>query len=359
MVDTERCPQEEGARVACDTIAAAGEAMLADLALSPNSKQTYLSGIRAFQRYLGGETLPLSVIDENTLAGFARWLRETYPDPRAREGEDLGVSATARLYLIAAGRIMNWLDLRNLLPAGLSYDRMARRAQAVRGQRRQGYQTRRVDPDVMRVLTHFLDQPLPLTSVQRINLLRNRALVAMLYDTAARIRELLALTREDVLDGRAERIRLTRTKNGKPRFVFLSPDTRQLITDYIHERGTRSSIDNAFTPLFVSHMRQAKTSGLRLTALSPTAVRKIIKYAAVAEGLYENTSPHSFRHRRAQDLLDGGMPLEWVAAYLGHEHPSTTRIIYAWETDVNRLEEMVAAHGKTPTQAATEKGGAH
>ena len=273
---------------------------------------------------------------------------------RAQPGEDFGISGRARIYLVAAGRLMNWLDLHNLLPGGVSYDRMSRRAGAVRGQRRQGYNPRRVDPEVMRVLTYYLRQELPLHGMGRLTILRNRALIATLYDTGARIGEVLAITREDVLDGRASKIRLTRTKNGKPRIVFLSNDTRALIADYIRERGPKCSYDNTYAPLFISHGRQGRQGGTRLAALGASSVQHIIKVAAISEGLYDNTSPHSFRHRRAQDLLDGGMPLEWVAALLGHEHPDTTRIIYAWETDVNRLGEMVSTYGRTPTEVATE-----
>ena len=80
-----------------------------------------------------------------------------------------------------------------------------------------------------------------------------------------------------------------------------------------------------------------------------------MKKAALAEGLYANTSPHSLRHRRAQDLLDEGMPLEWVAALLGHQHPDTTRVIYAWETDEDRLADMVETYGLTPSEAQKQR----
>jgi len=45
------------------------------------------------------------------------------------------------------------------------------------------------------------------------------------------------------------------------------------------------------------------------------------------------------------------MPLEWVAALLGHEHADTTRVVYAWETDEDRLADMVATYGLTIQEA--------
>lgn len=93
-----------------------------------------------------------------------------------------------------------------------------------------------------------------------------------------------------------------------------------------------------------------------MSPITPAHAWRIVKSAAQAEGLYDNTSPHSLRHRRAQDLLDEGMPLEWVAALLGHEHPDTTRVVYAWETDEDRLADMVATFGRKPTEAASGTG---
>lgn len=328
------------------TINEARDAMLADLELSPLTKRTYRHGVNALIRFLhlsqeaydAADNLapyPIVAINEGTLAAFNLWLREAYPDPRNPLGDRSQATRTSRTYLVAARRLMNWLDLNDLLPEGVSYDRMLRRIDGGRGQRRQGYRQRAVDPQVMRVLSHYMERPLPQQrGPKRLTLLRNRALLAMLYDTAMRISEALALTREDVLDGRAYKLRLIHTKNGKPRVVFVSEETQHLVQAYVRERE-----DSPFAPLFVSHGRN------KGKAITPAHSWRIIKDAARAEGLYANTSPHSLRHRRAQDLLNEGMPLEWVAALLGHEHPDTTRTVYAWETDADRLGDMVRTYG--------------
>ena len=335
------------------TVNEAAEAMLADLELSSLTKRTYRHGLYALIRFLqasrGNDAAadalapcPIAWISEETLAAFNRYLREAYPDPRARPGDDTSSGTrTTRTYLVAARRLLNWLDLRAMLPEGVSYERMVRRIDEGRGKRRQGYQKRKVDPEVIRVLTHYTRQALPQNpGARRLSLLRNRALMAFLYDTGVRISEALALTREDVLDGRADKVRLTRTKNGKPRTVFLSAETRRLLREYIRERE-----DRVYAPLFASHGRG------KGGAISASHAWLLVKKAAVAEGLYVTTSPHALRHRRAQDLLDEGMPLEWVAALLGHEHPDTTRVVYAWETDEERLADMVATYGRSPTDA--------
>lgn len=335
------------------TLNDAADEMLRDLALSPLTKKTYRYGLNALIRFLhvqrnddtAADALApcsISVIDEDTLLGFSRWLRDAYPDPRSHKApEGATETRTTRTYMVAAKRLLNWLDLRGLLPSGVSYERMVRRIDQGTGQQRQGYVKRKIDPEVMRVLTHYLRQTLPSKlGARRLALLRNRALMALLYDTGMRVSEALALTREDVLDGRARKIRLTQTKNGKPRTVFLSEETRALLGGYIHERE-----DSVFDALFPSHGRGKGSS------ITPHQAWLVVKKAARAEGLYDNTSPHALRHRRAQDLLDEGMPLEWVAALLGHEHPDTTRVVYAWETDEERLADMVDTYGLRPSEA--------
>jgi len=339
------------------------EQTLADLELRPLSKRTYRCGLEAFLRFLKAEKhngfsqgvsapYPITLLSEETLAEFNRWLRKTYAPKRAssrRIAHDRSLgeirTRTQSVYLVAARHLMNWLDLHNLLPEGVSYERMVRLITSTRGRRRQAYLRRPVDPAVVKVLTYYQRQELSEKPLQRrLIILRNRALMAFLYDTATRISEALALTREDVLDGRAYKVRLTITKNGRPRTVFISNETRRSIQEYVGERA-----DDVYAPLFISHGRN------RGSALTPAHAWNIVKEAAKAEGLYQNTSPHSLRHRRAQDLLDEGMPLEWVAALLGHERPDTTRIVYAWETDEERLGDMIATYGHTPSEAASQE----
>lgn len=262
-----------------DTVNKAAEVMLNDLELAEMTLRTYRHGLDALLRFLhyreGDDAkadnlapYPLDGIDEETLYAFSRWLRKAYPDPRTDEGKG---TRTTQTYLVAARRLMNWLDLHELLPQDVSYDRMVRRVDQGRGSRRDGYQQRRVDPNVTRVISHYLEKPLPKKrgGPRRLALLRNRALMAVLYDTAARISEALALTREDVLDGRAHKVRLTETKNGKPRTVFLSEESQELIKAYVAERD-----DSIYAPLFVSHGRN------KGTAITPAYAWELVKKAA-------------------------------------------------------------------------------
>lgn len=314
------------------TFVEAQEAFLSDLQLRDASIRTYRFGIEAFLRFMQDQyerQLEISEVDVNILGTYNRWLRENY-EP-----------ATARSYLTSTSRLMEWLDVHDLLPDDAFYDRMARRINGARGRPHVGYKRRPTDPGIVGLQGYFMSIPLPAKGARRLAVLRNRILVPFLYDTAARVSEAMSVSREDVLDGRASRLRLVKTKGDKPRYVFLSEETQQLIRAYCKERT-----DSPKAPLFLSHGRG------KGGALTTAHVWLIIKKAVKEMGLFENTSPHSFRHQRAQDLHDEGMPLDQIQALLGHVSPETTRIVYAPDTDPEMLHDSVETYGKTPSEAA-------
>lgn len=305
--------------------------MLSEMDLDEHSVSTYGCGLRVFLRWISESKLSprIKETDADILGNFNQWLKDNYAD------------RTRRLYLTTATHLMRWLDVKDLLPDIAFFDRMYRRIDGARGRRQQHYQQRAIDPHVMQVLDYWKNRPLPNKGQRRLVILRNRVLMAFLYDTAARISETLVLTRADVLDGNSTYVRLSETKNDRPRVVFLSEETQQLVRDYVKERD-----DTSRAPLFVSHGRS------KGTPITTRHAWMIVKEAAIALGLLDTTSPHALRHRRAQDLFDKGMPLEWLQALLGHVSPETTRIVYAPDTDTERLSEMVKEYGMTPSDAA-------
>lgn len=308
------------------TIEDAALVYLHDLDLRPATIRTYRQALTIYGEYLHVtlklNPVPIVALDVEALGNFNRWLHEHYAE------------RTVRSYLTAAVNLMKWCDVHDKFPNESFFGRMGRRIDGARGRPHKHYVQRPTDAKAESVIAYYVDQDLPAKGQARIVLLRNRALMAFLFDTAARVSEALAVTREDVQDGRATDVLLQHTKgDDRPRTVFLSEDTRALIVAYLAERE-----DGPRAPLFVSHGRDGGS------ALTPQHVWVIVKEAARAIGLYANTSPHSLRHRRAQSLFNAGMPLEWLQALLGHVSPETTRIVYASETDVNRLRDLVREH---------------
>ena len=61
-------------------------------------------------------------------------------------------------------------------------------------------------------------------------------------------------------------------------------------------------------------------------AMSPHAVRRMLKRRLKAAKLQEILSSHSFRVLVVTDLLSQNVPLEDVQYLVGHAHPRTTQI---------------------------------
>ena len=310
-------------RESANTVAVAIDRMLGDFELRESSKATYRFALVAFSRFLAEaleHSAPFAIeeFDVDILADYSRWARKAFA-PR-----------TAQNYMVAAIALMRWLDAHDRFESDVFLSRMERRVTSVKGRRWNYYVPRDIDPQAATVPSFYLEQELPVVRPARLALLRNRALTLFLYDTACRVSEALALTRSDVKDGTVEVIHLRNTKGGKRRAVLIGKLAQVAIQTYTGER-----LDQVTAPLWVSHSRGNGK------CLSRQHVWNIVKEAARGLDLLETTSPHSLRHARAQAFRNAGMPLEWIAAYLGHASVDTTKNVYAPEVDVGRLTDMV------------------
>lgn len=314
-----------------------------EMEFSPNTAATYHYGLNAFLAFVTAQYGEPDVdrLDDNCLVAFYRWMTSS----RGRGYSD----RTAGVYLSAARRFLIWLDAQQRLPSAFSLSRAEHRLAVHLGRRgRRGYQHRPMDERLPEIVTYYDDLPLPSFNSdsaprskiiqQRLILLRTRALMHVLYATAARISEVITLTRQQVQDGRAEEV-LISGKGGRQRILFFSPDARAAIRAYLAERHDRNPW------LFVPHQGKGVGHISRLTAWMA------VKHAVRALDLSDATSPHTFRHYRATQLLNNGMPLESVQALLGHTDIGTTRTIYA-STHTATLRQQLEEYSISAREAA-------
>ena len=132
-------------------------------------------------------------------------------------------------------------------------------------------------------------------------------------------------------------------KGGKDRILLLTKDAQNAIAAYCRERGDK------FPGLFISHGRGAGRP------LGRGTLWAVVKHAAKALNLYKGTSPHAFRHFRAQQLLHEGMDLDVLQAYLGHADISTTRRIYAPYTAVEKVRDQLETFGRSAREAVQDE----
>lgn len=287
---------------------------------SPRTQHTYTTGLHAFQDFLGERVgaentleptaplfpITLDLVDTNVLQDFQRWL-----------GRNEYSRFSHKTYLASVVAFLSYALSKDWLPASFSLERA--RAKLKQVTRRSAYPIPRPDPALPRLIRYYDELPLPegedeKTRRKRLQILRSRAFVHLLYSSAGRLAEVAALNRKDVGDGRRKEAIVT-GKGDKERFIFITPDARAAISTYVTERH-----DN-FEPLFVSHGRDY---GKRLTH---EMLWRTIKSAARKLGM--DVSPHDFRHFRARQMLEQGAPLEAIQEILGHSDIGTTRRVYA------------------------------
>ena len=135
--------------------------------------------------------------------------------------------------------------------------------------------------------------------------LRNRAMIAVGYDTLCRRSELVSLRIIDLsrLDGGAASILIRRAKNdpfGDGRFGHLSPQTVTLLDTWLQGAGISSEW----------MFRSVHGKKIGSEALNPFTVNRVIKASATNAGIasetVRNLSGHSMRVGAAQDMMTRG-----------------------------------------------------
>lgn len=178
---------------------------------------------------------------------------------------------------------------------------------------------------------------------------RNRMMLIMLYDTAARAQELVDITLRDlhIANVRTPFVTLT-GKGNKSRNVPLMEKTVAHINCYLQEFHSHPNTDGG-APLFYS-MRGGKPYALSTDSINLLLGQYANQARMICSEIPEHVHCHLIRKTRAMTLYRQGMPLTVIMEMLGHESLSTTSNFYAFAT----LDMIHEAMKKTSPEAVEE-----
>lgn len=160
---------------------------------------------------------------------------------------------------------------------------------------------------------------------------RDLSIIALMYDTGARVQEIADLQVTDIRAKAPSTIRLT-GKGNKTRIIPLMPQTMNIMKQYMIDYGLFDET-KVTEPLFFNKKREKLTRA----GLSYILNKYVDQAKAVNKALFpEKMSAHVLRHSKAMHLLQSGVNLIYIRDFLGHSSVTTTEIYAKSNPEIKR-----------------------
>lgn len=175
---------------------------------------------------------------------------------------------------------------------------------------------------------------------------RDYALFALMFNTGARVQEILNLCIKEVRTESPYQVRL-QGKGKKVRFCPIWANTAHLLRDLAQQSPSSMTGDSS---LFKNH-RGGKLTRFGVRYLLNKYVKASIAKVNTIEG--KSIHPHSLRHTTAISLLKAGVDFATISQWLGHASLNTTMNYARADMEIKRqaLEKLF------PNAAALPKAG--
>lgn len=277
---------------------------------SIHTVRAYLTDVAHFLAFLTrhhAEQPGLSAVADADIRDFRAWLSR-----KANEGV---VAASRARSLSGVRNFYTWLDrngvLHNPTAGRLSTPKLPRKLP----------KAMTID-QVFKILSDSLDKDADW------DVLRDRALIALLYGSGLRIAEALSLRVKDIES--ADGMLCVLGKGKKERMVPLLTPVKRIIQTYQDALIAQGISRKSDQPIFIG-----KRGGVLNAGVAQRSIREIRhRY-----GLPDSFTPHALRHSYATHLLAEGMNMREIQELLGHVSLSTTQRY----TDVD-IEALMRIH---------------
>jgi site-specific recombinase XerD len=180
-----------------------------------------------------------------------------------------------------------------------------------------------LSPEGVRIL---LEQPDRRTARGR----RDLTLMSAMYDSGARVQEVIDMTVRDFIIG-ANPVLILTGKGNKTRRVPIMKNTALLLERYISENKLDVPYKNEY-PLFVNNQHSKLTKeGIAYI------IGKYTKTAhAISSAVPDRVKCHMLRHSKAVHLLQAGVNLIYIRDFLGHSDIKVTEVYARADSELKR-----------------------
>jgi len=151
--------------------------------------------------------------------------------------------------------------------------------------------------------------------MSRPDIMRDAAMMSLLYASGMRVSELVALNVDDV-NLAAGYVRCF-GKQAKERIIPVAPSVVETVKNYIEQARPKMLHSPEAKALFLN---------IRGTRLTRQGFWLILKEYARKAGITKNITPHTLRHSFATHMLNNGADLRTVQELLGHANITTTQV---------------------------------
>lgn len=161
---------------------------------------------------------------------------------------------------------------------------------------------------------------------------RDLALIALLYDTASRVQEIIDLKPNCIRFEKPSSIKIL-GKGNKARVVPLMDQQVKLLKSYMDENHRCEPWASEY-PLFYNKKKEKLTR----SGVSYILKKYVIKVRKINSSIIpEKFTPHCLRHSKSMHLLQSGVNLVYIRDFLGHNSIQTTEIYARADSKQKRL----------------------
>jgi integrase/recombinase XerD len=168
-------------------------------------------------------------------------------------------------------------------------------------------------------LPTLISQEILKEKINKIDNLKHKAIISLLYGCGLRLNEIVNLKIEHILKDQ-NLIKIVQSKGNKDRFIPIGENTLKLLREYYIQYSPKEYLFN----------------GQKSTQYSSKSIQQIVK-----KYLGSQFHPHILRHCFGTHLYEQGVELDKIQKLLGHSNIKTTQIYTKLANNLQNIPKLI------------------